>query len=158
MANVVKHLRGTAEEWAAYDEVVPDGTLALLRLNGGGFRIKIGDGVNRFSALPYIDGNTVTGEGSEAAVVLSNGTDLRYGVLTSLTVDIPEQMPEDMLACISFDSAEEPTTVSYLFDGVRFSGDSVEDGVFVPESSTHYSLFFWYDGAMNCHARGVANE
>lgn len=56
MAQSIQHLRGTSAQWAADDIVVPQGEFAFL-LDGSGdiSSVKIGNGVDTFSALPAYD-------------------------------------------------------------------------------------------------------
>ena len=154
MSNIVKNLRGTAEEWAANDCVIPDGAIALLSTPDG-YVLKIGNGLAPFSELPFSFGKIVTVEGERVEATITHGLDLRMGCLSSLTLGLTTDMPDYFIACLCFDTGEEPTTVTYNFDGALFSGDSIEDGIFVPEAYTHYTVFLWYDGKVNCHVRGV---
>ena len=154
MSNIVKNLRGTKQEWEANDCVIPDGAIALLRTDNGYF-IKIGNGITPFSDLPFTFGKIEAVEGDSVNAMLTHGLDLRMSTLTELTLGLPEVMPEYFVAALCFDSGDVPTTLTYLFDGALFSGDSLEDGIFVPEENTHYTLFVWYDGIINCHVRGV---
>ena len=158
MADIIRHLRGNAETWRTHDGVVRDGELALLKTEDGRYRVKIGDGETPFSALPYIEGRILRQEGDSCAVTLTTGLDIRAGVLSMLSLSLPDPIPEDLYSVISFDSAGTPTTVEYLFQGALFSGDSVSDGVHTPEPNTHYTLMLWYDGRLHCHSRGVAYE
>ena len=158
MADVIRHLRGNSETWRNHDGIVRDGELALLMAEDGRYRVKIGDGKTRFSALPYIDGRILRQEGESCSVTLATGLDIRAGALSVLSLSLPDPIPEDLYCVISFDSANSPTTVEYLFEGALFSGDSVNDGVLAPEANTHYTLMLWYDGRLHCHSRGVAYE
>ena len=156
MSDRISHLRGTKEEWSESDRVVNDGELALFKTADGRYRVKIGDGKRAFSALPFTDGIISETEGSECSVTLATGLDVRAGALSLLTLALPEVIPEELYCSVTFDSGSEPTTLEYLFTEAHFSGDSVVDGVFIPEASTHYTLLFWYDGRLQCHVRGVA--
>ena len=49
----MRQLIGTTVEWAANDLVIGLGEFAVERTGVGDFRIKVGDGVSKFSALPY---------------------------------------------------------------------------------------------------------
>ena len=67
----MRQLIGTTAEWAANDLVIGLGEFALEKLGGGAVRMKLGDGVAKYSALPYFDpgifdfvlkdGDTMTG-------------------------------------------------------------------------------------------------
>jgi hypothetical protein len=52
----MRQLVGTTAQWAANDLVIGDGELALEHLSDGTFRIKAGDGIRTFAALPYVPG------------------------------------------------------------------------------------------------------
>src|SRR4029077_13460345 len=68
----MRQLTGTTAEWAAYDIVIGLGEVAIEIVGPLHSRLKLGDGINRFSALPYYDpginsfvklaGDTMTGE------------------------------------------------------------------------------------------------
>jgi hypothetical protein len=49
-----RQLIGTTLEWAADDLVIGDGEFALERTDAGGVRVKVGNGVDAFSVLPYM--------------------------------------------------------------------------------------------------------
>jgi hypothetical protein len=49
-----RQLIGTTAEWGADDLVIGNGELAIERVNAAQIKIKVGDGVNKYSALPYV--------------------------------------------------------------------------------------------------------
>ena len=53
--NIVKHRRGTTNDWANIDLAPKEGELVIEELINGNRRCKIGDGATPFSKLPYID-------------------------------------------------------------------------------------------------------
>jgi hypothetical protein len=56
MSNIEARMRqlvGTTAEWAADDLVIGDGEIAIERTDAGQVLIKIGNGVDQFSELPY---------------------------------------------------------------------------------------------------------
>lgn len=57
--NIVQHRRGTREDWLALDLVPEDGELVIEEYADGTCRCKIGNGISKFSALPYLDEETV---------------------------------------------------------------------------------------------------
>ena len=67
----MRQLNGTTAEWAANDLVIGLGEFAVEKIAGGAMRLKLGDGVAKFSQLPYFDpgvfsyvlkgGDTMTG-------------------------------------------------------------------------------------------------
>ena len=50
----MRQLIGTTLEWAANDLVIGDGEVAVERIVSGEVQMKVGDGVRKYSALPYI--------------------------------------------------------------------------------------------------------
>jgi DNA repair exonuclease SbcCD ATPase subunit len=57
--NIVKHRRGTTQEWEKFDLVLEAGELAIEECTGNICRCKIGDGEHAFSSLKYIDEYTI---------------------------------------------------------------------------------------------------
>lgn len=56
---IVKHRRGTTEEWKVYNLVPEAGELVVEECSNGFCRCKIGDGAHAFSELRYIDDYTI---------------------------------------------------------------------------------------------------
>ena len=52
--NIVKHRRGTTQEWLEVDLIPHDGELVIEECKDGTRKCKIGDGINSFSKLPYL--------------------------------------------------------------------------------------------------------
>ena len=73
----MRQLIGTTAEWAADDIVIGDGEIAAERLIDGSVRIKIGNGVDPFSALIYAGGG---GSGFGAGYEWGVPTPRSYGV------------------------------------------------------------------------------
>jgi len=80
MATLMKQRRGTAAEWAAANEVLPDGAIGL---NEDTRQIKIGDGVTPWNSLPYSTlspttfdavGDLLVGTGDNTYARLPRGT------------------------------------------------------------------------------------
>ena len=154
----IRHLRGTEAEWAASDAVAKDGELALLYTDSGRTRIKVGNGTSPFSELPFIDGdvkNETPDEGVAAAEPLC-GEDLRFGTCTSLSLAVPAEPDDDYYALVTFDSGEVATVFTDQ-SGICFTGDDTTEGTFLPVENKHYTVFVWYDGAMQGLIRGVAH-
>ncbi len=156
MPNKVKHLRGTDAEWAENDIVLEDGEFALAISERGRYRLKIGNGVNKFSELEMYGGEVR--RLPEGALVLSHGHDVRLGTRSSLSLTLTEPYDDDFYAVATFDSPDTPTSVTYTKSKIKFSGCSVVGHQFVPEANMHYTLIFWNDGTLQCHVRGVYNE
>ena len=53
--NIVKHRRGTTKEWQEVNLVPENGELVIEECINGTRKCKIGNGVLRFTDLPYID-------------------------------------------------------------------------------------------------------
>lgn len=51
--DIIQHLHGTAQQWADHDIVIPDSELAIETFNDGTRKVKIGNGVNKWSELDY---------------------------------------------------------------------------------------------------------
>lgn len=60
----MRSLTGTTAQWAADDIVIADGEIAVERRDDASVRIKIGNGVDTFSELPYVYGGAF-GDGYE---------------------------------------------------------------------------------------------
>jgi hypothetical protein len=56
--NIVKHRRGTTQEWAEFDLIPEAGELVIEECSNGTLKCKIGTGTEPFSKLPYIDDDT----------------------------------------------------------------------------------------------------
>ena len=53
--SILKHRRGTTQEWLDFDLVPEEGELVIEECQDGLRRCKVGDGLNKFSDLAYID-------------------------------------------------------------------------------------------------------
>lgn len=156
MPNKVKHLRGSADEWAENDIVIDDGEIALIRTECGRYRMKIGNGELLFSELETFGGEVVYPDYDE--VYLNHALDARYEEIEVLTVYLPDAIDEDYYSLLTFTSGPVATELcieSNMY--VRFSGSSITGGAFIPLPNMHYTLAFWYDGEIQCHVRGVSN-
>lgn len=52
---IIKHRRGTTEQWEESDEIIYDGEIVVEKSDDGYIRLKIGDGIRKFSELPYMN-------------------------------------------------------------------------------------------------------
>ena len=153
MKNKIRHLRATEEQWSENDIVIDDGEIALSLSDDGYYRIKIGNGKKRFSELDSID-TTVKCATTDRAI-LKHKEDLRLGMCANVYIIHPKSFRSDFRCSVTFDSGDTPTKIAYAESLISFSGSSVTDGSFVPEANVHYTLYFWYDGRLQCHVRGV---
>ena len=154
MIKSIRHLRGTKTEWEANDVVIPDGELAIMKTKAGNSTIKVGNGIDRFSSLPSITGDSVTTQNSE--LTLLHGRSYRLGECSSLTLSFPAVLDDDYYTEISFDSGADATEF-YLNGRVRLTGDGVADEELMPRAKTHYTVFIWYDGELQGIVRGLPN-
>ena len=156
MPNKVKHLRGTDAEWAENDIVVDEGEIALSVGPHGSYRMKIGDGVKKFSELYTFSGEVR--KPVENTVTLMNCHDVRYGEASYIKFIIEDPHDEDYYATLTFDSPENATSIVYQKDLIKYTGASIVGGEFVPEANMHYTAMFWEDGSgIQCHVRGYSN-
>lgn len=115
-------------------------------------RYSLGEVDNKVSAL----GTLRVKHTDSLRIIPEHNTSHRLGKRTELAITVPFEPREDFFCTITFESGATPTSLSYS-EVVSFSGDSVTGGAFVPEANTHYTLFMWYDGKMQCIVRGVVN-
>ena len=50
---IVQHRRGSSEQWADSNVVLYDGEIGIEQSDDGYTRLKIGDGIHKYSQLPY---------------------------------------------------------------------------------------------------------
>jgi hypothetical protein len=79
-------------------------------------------------------------------------------VFLSVSVSFPEELDVGYTSALYFSTpAEIPSDYSNFPEEVTFGGDSTEDGRFIPEASTRYTIVFDYDGEnINGYVRGVS--
>ena len=154
MIKSIRHLRGTKAEWNAFDPVIPDGEIAILKSDGGIPRIKIGNGRDKFSTLAAVTGGSVVS--AESAVTLYHGISYRLGERAELHLSIPDSIDDDYYSEVTFDSGEDATEL-YIDRKIRLTGDGVADEELMPRSNTHYTVFIWYDGELQGIVRGLPN-
>ena len=157
MPNKVKHLRASADLWAQNDAVIDDGELALLKTESGRYRMKIGNGEQKFSELELFGGEVYYTSNEE--IVLKHCADVRLGEIESVTVSFPSVLDDDYYALLTFDTPMYGAEV--IIDPpckMRFTGSSIAaDNSFAPLPDMHYTLIIWYDGELQCHVRGISN-
>ena len=52
---ILKHRRGTTEQWLTSDTIIYDGEIVVEKSDDGYARLKVGDGTKKFSELPYMN-------------------------------------------------------------------------------------------------------
>ena len=156
MPNKVRHLRGTDAEWAENDAVIDDGEIALALSPAGNYRIKIGNGTNKFSELDMLGGEVKNID--ETVITMKHADDVRCGERPRLYIYFENPRDEDFYSILTFDSGATATEFIYPNGLLNFSGESLSAGKFVPEAKMHYTLVFWDDGSLiQCHVRGCSN-
>lgn len=101
------------------------------------------------------DNTTISTDTTSTTVslTLADNHEYRYTQeLTSLTLTMPSG---DFISSIVFASGSTPTSMTYD-SSIKWSGDDVTNGQFVPSEKT-YNIVMWYDGLnINGVVRGVA--
>lgn len=155
MIKSIRHLRADENGWLANDAVIPDGEIAILKTAGGRVKVKIGNGVDKFSALPSLSTDAVK-ESDADSLTLEHGKSYRLGTLQQLTLSIPQIIDEDYYSEVSFDSGTDATELE-INGKIRLSGDDVADEELMPRANIHYTVFVWYDGEVQGIVRGLPN-
>lgn len=152
----VKHRRATEDEWLESDPVIPDGELALVSRSGG-YDVKIGDGVKKYSELSSLMGKREENlMDAYAEATLRHRDHACFAMLEGLNVTLLSDGHPDYVAMLSFTTDEYVDEfVINCDENITFSGASIVDGVFMPDMLTKYTMIFWRDAGMNCHVRGV---
>ena len=73
MSTIIRQRRDTEENWLAIDPVIPDGQLVVDKTNK---RMKMGDGVNTYSNLPFYGGSVSQEILDTALVYKANSSDV----------------------------------------------------------------------------------
>lgn len=152
MIKSIRHLRGTESEWAQNDCVIPNAEIAILNTAGGKSKMKIGNGKDRFSELPFTDVTVVSKDAGET--ILEDKRLYRLKMISEVYLILPQTPDEDFYCEISFDTGEDETVLNFN-RSVYVTGDGAKDGVLIPTSKTHYTLAIWYDGSFQACSRGI---
>lgn len=92
---------------------------------------------------------------TDAEIEAANNTIYSCGVLDSLEISIPAQIPLNYISQINFSSGATPTTFSTT-STISFVGDDVSGGTFTPAASTRYIMIIHYDGVnVVCNVQGI---
>lgn len=93
-------------------------------------------------------GGSITIDDSNSTnIVLANNTEYRRGAVSTLSIALPESLPNVLECQVSFTSGASPTVLT-LPAGISLSGDSVNNGTITVQANRRYGLLFWYDGAV----------
>lgn len=134
--------------------------------NGDAYLIGIGDynGTNPSDAktLQEYMGDLFEDKSDKSTIITlgttfeaADNTEYRFGEAASLTMTFPATIPDRFDVFISFTSGTTATAFTFP-TGIKWSGDDITDGEFVPAASKRYNIALWYDGAaVNGIVRGV---
>lgn len=117
--------------------------------------IKVGDGVTAWNDLPYAGDATgttiVSVTASTLTQELANNTIYDCGELTALTITLPATINADWACQVNFTSGTTPTALTAP-NTIKWKGDDLTGGVFVPVASKRYAVLFFTDGV---NVRGI---
>lgn len=86
----------------------------------------------------------------------SDQVEYRCGTLSELSLSLPENPAPTFCCAIVFDTPEGNGSASLDYpEGIRWTGDDVENGGILLFGERHYTVFLWYDGAWEATVRGV---
>lgn len=92
---------------------------------------------------------------------LEHNTIYRFGEQDSFNITLPTNARNDFRAEVSFDSPADPTVIFFTGSKCLMTGENIFDNgnsngySYAGLPQYHYNLFFWYDGRMHCHGRGI---
>ena len=112
---------------------------------------KLNEKINKLSTISL---ETVISSSSE--IVMEHAKIYRLGEMGSLTLSTPKTVHNEYFSELSFDSGTSATLFSSKSE-IRFTGDDVSGGIFIPEPNTHYTVFVWYEGVYQGVVRGLSN-
>ena len=106
-------------------------------------------------------GTAIANKADKSSIVTSgatftavDNTEYRFGEVASLTMTFPETIDRFDIF-VAFTSGTTATAFTFP-TGIKWTGDDITDGEFVPAASKRYSIALWYDGsAVNGIVRGV---
>lgn len=90
------------------------------------------------TTLVEVDTATLTQE-------LANDTIYDCGEMTSITLTLPATMDAKFISQLNFTSGATPTSITAP-NTVKWLGNDITGGVFVPVASKRYCVLFFYDG------------
>ena len=78
---------------------------------------------------------------------LKSNAEKVYGEIVSISVAFPDDIALDYISSIVFSTpAELQENYSTFPSEVYFKGDECDEGIFIPNFSTRYTILFYYDG------------
>ncbi len=142
MAKKIQHLRGTRTEYEEANITPYEGEIAIEEREGGGARIKVGDGKTPYLSLPYLDRTIVHIKQSECEYVsltLQTGHEYRLEMHSSIELSLPETIDEDFSSVLVFDTSIGTPSFTYP-KTIVFIGDDTESGLFLPKPRKRYTI------------------
>lgn len=101
-------------------------------------------GVQDVATISTVSDSTLTQE-------LANNTIYDCGELTALTITLPATINADWACQVNFTSGTTPTALTAP-NTIKWKGDDLTAGVFVPVASKRYAVLFFTDGV---NVRGI---
>ena len=84
----------------------------------------------------------------------SDGAEYRCGTVAELSLTLPVSPSSAFRCTLVFDTPAGNVSLDYPA-AIRWSGDDVAEGAFLPVGGRHYTVTLWYDGAWEAAVRGV---
>ncbi len=121
----------------------------------GGDILLAGELNDMSAALEALSTSIIASSETMVSLIPDNNSEYRYGELSSLTITLPSNLPDDYAAWLVFSTGTSPTAADYP-DTIKWSGDEVVDEIFTPTVNRLYNVALWYDGInINGAVRGV---
>ena len=99
--------------------------------------------------------DTIQTLSATASITLADNTIYNGGEQTALTIALPATADVSFICEIDFTSGTTPSTLAYP-NSIKWFGTDVSGGVFVPTTSTRYTLLFYFDGVHYvCIVKGI---
>ena len=78
---------------------------------------------------------------------LPNNDQRIYGEVSSINVAFPDNLSADYISCMIFSTPNViPENYTTFPSALYFKGDECNGGIFVPNTSTRYTMLFYHDG------------
>ena len=113
----------------------------VVSVNG---RTGVVTGVQDVATISTVSDSTLTQE-------LAGNTIYDCGELTALTITLPATINADWACQVNFTSGTTPTALTAP-NTIKWKGDDLTAGVFVPVASKRYAVLFFTDGV---NVRGI---
>ena len=84
---------------------------------------------------------------TDGSITLADNTEFRVAdTVTSISLTIPDDIPNDFISSVVFKSGTEAMAIDYSAVSPIWRGDDVTDGVFIPLANKVYNVIFYNDG------------